>query len=107
MTMDRTLRGRTGLGGNRSVLKRDERIAKMTDEGKFEMEAGNPMGLPKLKIRHSKAGAKAKKEEKAAVEGAAAPAEGAAAPAAGKAAAPAAGAKAAPAAKAPAKGKKE
>lgn len=101
MTMDRTLKSRTGLGGTRSVLSRAERIARMTEDGKFEIGKNSPLGLPKTKVRHSKAGHKAKKEETAeGAEGAAA-----AAPAAGKApagkAAPAAAAKA-PAGKAPA-----
>lgn len=84
MSMDRTLRGRSGLAGNRSVMKRAERIAKMAEEGKFEMEGSSPMGLPKYKVRHSRAGMKAKKTEEKAAEGAtpAAAAPAAAAPAA-------------------------
>ena len=113
MTMDKSLRTRGGMAKTRSVLKRDERITRLADEGKFNFDGGNPFALAKIKVRHSKAGMKTKKvEEKAAIpaegEAAAAPAEGAA-PAAGKAPAAAAKAPAAAgkaAAKAPAaKGK--
>lgn len=101
MTMDRSLKVHGGLTRVRSVLSRAERIAQLTDEGKFDPTKNSPLGLPKVKVKHSKAGKKAKAaaaEGEAGAEGAAA---GAAAPAAGaKAAAPAAGAKAAaPAAK--------
>lgn len=48
----------------RSVLSRAERIAKLTEEGKFDPDANSPMGLPKVAVKHSKAGQKAKKEEK-------------------------------------------
>ena len=107
MTLDRSLKSGSGLARNRSVLSRAERIAQLTEEGKFSAELNSPFGLPKVKVKHSKAGGKAKKEAAAeGAEGAAAPAAGAAAPAgkagapaAGKAA-PAAGGKAAPAAKA-------
>jgi small basic protein (TIGR04137 family) len=93
MTMDRSLKSLSGLKGSRSVLTRAERIAKMQDESRFDPEKNSPFGLPKLRVRTSKAGAKAKKEE--------APAEGAAPTAA--AAAPAAGAKKADAKKPEAK----
>ena len=76
MSMDRTLRIRGGLARTRSVLKRHERIARMADDGKFDEQADSPLGLPKTKVRHSKAGTKSKKaEEKPAEE--AVPAEGA------------------------------
>ncbi|HOD79771.1 MAG: hypothetical protein BWX88_02177 [Planctomycetes bacterium ADurb.Bin126] len=96
MTMDRSLKSAGSLAGTRSVLTRAERIARLKDEGKFDPQTNSPLGLPKTKVRHSKAGSKAKK---AAEE---------AAPAAGEAGAAKAEAPAAPAAKgaAPAKGKK-
>ncbi len=77
MSMDRTLKSGSGLVKTRSVLKRAERIARMVDEDRFDMEQANPLGLPKTKVRHSKAGTKAKKEEKPdeAAEGDAAQAE--------------------------------
>ncbi|MCE5328127.1 MAG: small basic protein [Planctomycetaceae bacterium] len=86
MTMDRTLKSGAGLHRTRSVLTRAERIAKLTEEGKFDPAANSPLALPKVRVRQSRAGTKSKKAaEEAGAEGA--PAEGAA-PAA--AAAPAA-----------------
>ena len=115
MSLDRTLRLGGGLARMRSVLTRAERIARLAEEEKFDKDKDNPFGLPKVRVHHSRAGHKAKKEVKAAegAEGAAAPGAAAAAPAAGAkgkapaaAAAPAAGAKGkAPAAKADAKKK--
>ena len=78
MTMDRTLKISGGLLRNRSVLTRAERIKQLTDEGKFDPESESVLGLPKVRVRHSKAGSKTKKaEEPKAAEGAEA-AEGAA-----------------------------
>ena len=65
MSLDRTLKTRGALIGQRSVLTRAERIAMLVDEGKFDPEADSPFGLPKVRVRRSKAGAKSKKEEKA------------------------------------------
>jgi small basic protein (TIGR04137 family) len=93
MTLDRSLRIGGAMSRHRSVLTRAERIATLMEEGKFDPAGNSPMGLPKVAVKHSKAGHKVKKEEKPA-EGA----EAAAAPAAG-AAAPAVGAKGAPVAK--------
>ncbi|MCK5113550.1 MAG: small basic protein [Phycisphaerae bacterium] len=62
MTMDRSLKNRGGLKGSRSVLTRDERIAKMIEEGNFDVEKNSPLGLPKLVVKQSRAGSKAKKE---------------------------------------------
>lgn len=61
--MDRTLRTHGGLAKNRSVLTRAERIARLVDEEKFDPKTGRPLGLPKVKVRHSKAGTKSKKVE--------------------------------------------
>ena len=76
MTMDRTLKMHGGLARTRSVLTRAERIAKLVDEGKFDPEQDSPFGLPKVRVRHSRAGMKSKKaaaaEEVPAVEGEAA-----------------------------------
>lgn len=69
MTMDRTLKTHGALFGTRSVLTRAERIAKLIEEDKFDPDADSPLGLPKVRVRHSKAGTKSKKVE--------APAEGA------------------------------
>lgn len=82
MSMDRSLKQHGGLIRTRSVLTRTERIAQLTEEGRFDPEKDSPFGLLKVKVRHSRAGTKTKKaaEETAAVEGAegAAPVEGAA-----------------------------
>ncbi len=77
MTLDRSLRIGGAMARHRSVLTRAERIAMLAEEGKFDPEADSPMGLPKVAVKHSRAGQKAKKEEKpeegaeGAVEGAA------------------------------------
>ena len=63
MTMDRTLKVHGGLVGRRSVLTRAERIARLVEEEKFNLEADSPLGLPKVRIRSSKAGTKTKKAE--------------------------------------------
>ena len=63
MSLDRTLKTHGGLRKLRSVLSRSERIARLTDEGKFDPETDSPLGLPKTKLRHSKAGTKTKKAE--------------------------------------------
>ena len=68
MSMDRTLRARGGLAKTRSVQTRAERIARLIDEDKFDPKTARPFGLPKAKIRHSKAGTKSKKAEEAPVE---------------------------------------
>jgi small basic protein (TIGR04137 family) len=83
MTMDKSLQIRAGLARARSVLSRDERIARLKEADKWE-EGRSPLGLPKVRV--IKLAMKKKKKAKA-EEGA----EGAAAPAA-----------AAPAGKAPA-----
>ncbi len=84
MSLDRTLKTHGGLAKHRSVLTRTERIARLTDEDKFDPENDSPLGLPKTKVRHSKAGTKTKKAEEKPAEAAegAPPAEGAEAPAA-------------------------
>ena len=77
MSLDRTLKTHGGLAKTRSVLSRAERIARMVDEDKFDMGQGNPLGLPKTKVRHSKAGTKTRKAEETPAEGEEVPAEGA------------------------------
>jgi len=97
MTIHSSLRGVNTLTGERSVLTRQERIAKLTKDGKFKAETSPVWGLPKVRTKFKVAGAKKAK---------AAPAEGAAAEGAAPAAAAAAPAKDAGKDKAPAKGKK-
>lgn len=96
MSLDRSLKSHSALAKHRNVLKRDERVARLTEQDRFDPASGNPVGLPKVANRKLTTGKKTKKKDEAA-EAAAAPA------AAGKAAA---GGKAAPAAKAAPGGKK-
>jgi small basic protein (TIGR04137 family) len=108
MSLDRSLKSANALIRHRNVLTRAERLAKLTEQEKWN-DSKSVYGLPKVAHRKM-AVIKAVKEEvaegaaaagAAPAAGAAAPAAGAKAPAAGaKGAAPAAGAKgAAPAAK--------
>ncbi|MEQ1894521.1 MAG: small basic protein [Planctomycetota bacterium] len=82
MTIHSSLRGVNNLTGERSVLTRTERIAKLTKDGKFEASKSKVWGLPKVRTKFKVAGAK--KAPKA--EAGAAPAAGAAAAAPAKAA---------------------
>ncbi len=61
MTLDRTLKVHGGLAGTRSVLSRAERIAHLVEEERFDMDDGVPLGLPKVRVRTSRAGTKSKK----------------------------------------------
>lgn len=70
MTLDRTLKVHGGLAQNRTVLTRAERIAHLIDEDKFDMESDSPLGLPKVRVKSSKAGTKSKKAEEKPAEGA-------------------------------------
>lgn len=97
MTIHSSLRGVNTLTGERSVLSRQERIAKLTKDGKFKVESSPVWGLPKVRTKFKVAGAKKAK---------AAPAEGTPAEGAAPAAAAAAPAKDAAKDKAPGKGKK-
>ena len=68
MTMDRTLKQRGSLLRTRCVLTRSERIAQLMEEEKFDPEADSPLGLPKVRVRHSRAGTKTKKAEEPTAE---------------------------------------
>ena len=88
MTMDKSLRLGSRLVRRRNVLKRDERVEKLADAGKWR-EGDSVFGLPKVKtMAHTaKSYGKAEKKQAAAegVEGAAeTPAETPPAPPAGK-----------------------
>ncbi len=50
MSMDRSLKVGGGLAAKRSVLTRAERIAKMTEDKKFDAKTSKPMGLPKTLV---------------------------------------------------------
>jgi small basic protein (TIGR04137 family) len=82
VTLDKSLKGKGRLSRARSVLSRDERIAKMKEEERWS-EGRSPFGLPKIRVL--KAAGKKKKKKEEAAEGAEATAEGAAAPAAAEA----------------------
>jgi len=64
MTMDKSLKSSSKLVRRRNVLKRDERIAKLTDEEKWS-EGDSVFGLQKVKVQIHvpKAHAKAEKKE--------------------------------------------
>ena len=49
MTMDKSLQIRAGLAQSRSVLSRDERIAKLKEADRWE-EGRSPLGLPKVRV---------------------------------------------------------
>ena len=101
MSLDRSLKSANALIRHRNVLTRAERLAKLTEQEKWN-DTKSVYGLPKVahrKMAAVKGPAKEEAAEGAVAAGGAAPAAGAAAGAKG-AAAPAAGAKAA----APAKG---
>ncbi len=69
--MDRTLKAHGRLLRIRSVLTRAERIAKLTEEGKFDPEQDCPLYLPKVRVRQSRVGMKTKKvAEEVPLEGA-------------------------------------
>ncbi len=97
MTIHSSLKTKSGsLSQHRNVLKRAERITKLSSQEKFDAKKQSPLGIVKVGNINITAGKKAKKAEG---EGAEKPAAGAKPAAGGKAAAPAGGAKgAAPAA---------
>ena len=109
MSLDRSLKGKSGLERHRNVLRRGERVVMLEENEKWTEGKNSVFGMVKVAHRKQAAAKKAPKVE-AAVEGAtaaipgAAPAAGAPATAAAAGAkAPAAKAAAAPAAKAAAK----
>jgi large subunit ribosomal protein L25 len=96
MSLHRSLKTTSGaLNQHRNVLTRAERIAKLSEEDRFDASKQSALGLVKVRSIKVAAGKKPKKAEGEGAEGAA----GAKAPAAAGAKAPAAAAKA-PAAKA-------
>ena len=50
MSMDRSLKVGGGLAAKRSVLTRAERIAKMTEDKKFDPKKDKVLGLPKTLV---------------------------------------------------------
>ena len=49
MSLDNSLRKKSGMAGVRSVLKRGERIAKLTETEKFPA-GSSPFNLPKVRV---------------------------------------------------------
>ena len=84
MSIDPSLRVKSGLLRVRNVLTRDERIERLAKARKWN-EGDSVLGLPKVRTTWKQKGKKKEKkaDDKAAAPGAAAPAAGAAAPAAG------------------------
>jgi small basic protein (TIGR04137 family) len=102
MSLDRSLRGANALVRHRNVLTRTERLAKLTEDEKWD-ESKSVFGLPKVAHRKQEL-AKAEKEPTAEAAAAAGAAPAAGAPAAGAAPAAAAAGKDAKAAAPAAKG---
>ncbi len=63
MSIHPSLRGVDTLRGERSVLTRVERIAKLEHDGKFDPENDSVLGLPKVRTKFKVAGAKKVKDE--------------------------------------------
>jgi small basic protein (TIGR04137 family) len=49
MTMDKSLRRRAGMTGQRSVLSRVERLEKLRQSDRWQ-EGDSPFGLPKVRV---------------------------------------------------------
>ena len=58
MTIHSSLRGIDTLAGERSVLKRVERIQKLAKDGKFDTEGDSVWGLPKVRTKFKVVSAK-------------------------------------------------
>ena len=73
MTVDKSLRVRTGIARSRNVLTRAERIERLQQQDRWTEEDG-PCGLPKVRVY--RVVVKKKKKKKGEEEGTAAPAKG-------------------------------
>ncbi|MBI1337995.1 MAG: small basic protein [Phycisphaera sp.] len=80
MSLDRSLKVASGLSRHRNVLSRPERVAKLAQVGKFDLDKGEPLHMPKVANRKAVA-AKSAKKAKEGEEGTAAAPAAAAAPA--------------------------
>lgn len=60
MSLDSSLKVGGGLSRHRNVLTRAERVAKLSERGKFDMQTGDPLGLPKVGNRKVVTGGKKK-----------------------------------------------
>lgn len=61
MSIDSSLKSGGGLERHRNVLTRAERIAKLADNGKFDTDSDDPLGLPKVGNRKIVTAGKKKK----------------------------------------------
>lgn len=50
MSLNRSLKTKGNLSGKRSVMKRAERIEKLTNDQKFAKGEQSPLGLPKTHV---------------------------------------------------------
>ncbi|MEX0654428.1 MAG: small basic protein [Phycisphaeraceae bacterium] len=62
MSLDRSLKTDGGLEKHRNVLSRAERVQRLVDRNKFDLDSGDPLGLPKVGNRKVVAGGKSKKK---------------------------------------------
>ena len=74
MSLDRSLKSASSLTRHRNVLSRAERIARLTEQERWEKDKASVFGLPKVANRNVKVGKKEKKKVEGA-EGEAAAAE--------------------------------
>ena len=63
MSIDKSLRIRTGMMRSRNVLTRAQRIAELQRQGKFTEGEDSPFGLPKVRVMKIKKRAKKKKKK--------------------------------------------
>ena len=71
MSLHRSLKTKpAGLNQHRNVLTRAERIEKLSEEDRFDLEDDSPMGLPKVASRKIKLKSKKKEIDEGEGEGA-------------------------------------
>ena len=63
MSLDNSLKTGGGLSRHRNVLTRAERVSRLAERGKFDMENGDPLGLPKVGNRKVVTGGKSSKKK--------------------------------------------
>lgn len=64
MSLHRSLKTQpAALNQHRNVLTRDERIARLVERGRFDLDGDSPLGLPKVGSRKVSTGKKKKKDD--------------------------------------------
>lgn len=63
MSLDASLKSGGGLTRHRNVLTRAERVARLVEQGEFDMAEDNPIGIRKVGNRKVVAGKGAKKKK--------------------------------------------